>query len=119
MKTRAERLPAAWVRLTAVLAVLVVALLAALSACPPFHEWVHGERPGQNLPFGASHPLDHDPDAGCIVNLFTAGVLTGGWAFALLRLPERAFARLRLLSDLPVPPASRHLWPPLCGPPVA
>jgi hypothetical protein len=118
-------------RFTAVLAVLLVAVLSIFAASPTLHAWLHDHEkqvtqsaltsadtstvPTHAVPAKASD--DHDD--GCAIALFAAGVLAIvglllSWLF------ERRVSAVVVWPILQVVERDLREWlPPLCGPPAS
>ena len=110
-------------RTTALLAIVLVLALSVLAASPELHDRLHGRGPsaagavhGDGAP--ASHPQDSQDDDGCVVTLFSQGVVL---ALAVAALPFTGEV-LRLsdfeLVDRIIPEAPRYLLLPTQAPPL-
>ncbi len=95
---RRDQSPPTPMRLTAILAVLLVLALAVCAASPELHERLH------HHPAAAGHA--ESSEEGCVVTLFAQGLLAG-ILFVLLRFADRgaraadAAPRARSLPDAP------------------
>ena len=115
-----NRLPSLGLRATALLSVVMVMMLAVLSASPNLHAWLHSHdgtsQHGQSGGHDQKAP-DQDDD-GCAVVMFANGVIAASLAIVVIAGVLR-FINLVVRVEADVRRQSPRYWlPPLCGPPL-
>ena len=116
-----HRLPSRGLRITAMISVALVLMLAVFSASPALHAWLHAHDGTQPAAVGGHNKSapGHDDDDGCAITLFASGVTTALVAVMALIVALRllnfvAPAEARVSRQVP-----RYWLPPLCGPPLS
>jgi hypothetical protein len=110
-----EKRPSAIARLTALVAIALVLFLGVLSSSPDLHERIHSH-PASVA--GAVHEDAADNDVGCVVTLFSQGLILALSFFALILLG-------RTMDEAPFAAAAQRLredphyrLQPTQGPPI-
>jgi hypothetical protein len=106
--------PTPLARLTACLAVALVLVLGVLSSSPELHERLHGHPAALA---GTGHDDSQDSEVGCVVTLFTQGLVLALSVFALLLLGRTQVGAQRAPSRVFVPEEPDYRLLPTQGPP--
>ena len=119
MLRRIDRRYPSLARALAALGVILVLILSVLAASPDLHERVHGLDPARP-PSSPAVPSGQvaDQEDGCIVALFSQGVVLPLALFLLVLFARTRFPRAFRARDRVVPGTPRYLRLPTQAPPV-
>jgi hypothetical protein len=106
--------------MVASLGVVLVFALTILAASPELHGWLHGHEPGAAaVAHHGGHGQIPDDDDGCVVTLFSQGLVLP-LALLALAFTGRTLRLLDLaLCDRVIPESPRYLRLPAQAPPFA
>jgi hypothetical protein len=107
-------------RAVSALGVILVLILSVLAASPDLHERVHGLDPAHASSSSHAVPSGQvaDQEDGCIVTLFSQGVVLPLALFLLVLCARTRFQRAFGAPERVVPDAPRYLRLPTQAPPV-